>query len=244
MKNRGIYKIINSANQHFYVGSSVNLSRRKSRHFSELRTQKHNNQHLQAAWNKYGEGAFEFVVVEWVDDVDKLLEIENKWLKEHVGKEYCYNMGRDATAPALGLTGELSPTWGYKHTEEAKARIGAASKGRTLSKEVIDKIVASRKGYTHSVETRQKLSNAAKGEANFWYGKARPEFAEKVRKAVYCPTNDTFYPSVRHARDALGLMPTTINRALKSGQPISRGPFSGWEFRYVEKQNAPEERNK
>ena len=40
---RGIYKIINVINNKFYVGSAVDLKRRRTRHFSELRTGKHNN---------------------------------------------------------------------------------------------------------------------------------------------------------------------------------------------------------
>jgi hypothetical protein len=46
--------------------------------------------------------------------------------REHVGKEYCYNLGIDATAPMIGMGGELSPTWGYKHTDEAKEKIGVS----------------------------------------------------------------------------------------------------------------------
>ena len=76
---RGIYKIINIVNNKFYVGSAVNLTRRKTRHFSELRNGKHPNKHLQAAWLKYGEKSFIFVVVEELKEGDDLLETENKW---------------------------------------------------------------------------------------------------------------------------------------------------------------------
>jgi len=63
----GIYKIINVVNNKFYIGSSVDLRKRKSKHFSELRHNKHNNKHLQRAWDKYGEASFVFVVVEELD---------------------------------------------------------------------------------------------------------------------------------------------------------------------------------
>ena len=134
---RGIYKIINVVNNKFYVGSAVDFKRRKTRHFSELRTGKHNNRHLQAAWDKYGEQAFVFVVVEELPDDAELLAAENVWLKEHVGKEHCYNLGVDATAPMLGVGGEASPTWGYKHTPEAIVAITAASTGRVQDHETI-----------------------------------------------------------------------------------------------------------
>src|SRR5258706_4141008 len=103
---RGIYKIINVVNNKFYVGSAIDCKRRKTRHFSELRNGVHKNRHLQAAWNKYGEQAFVFVVVEnYAMDTD-LLQIENRWLQEHVGKEYCYNIGVNAITPMLGKNGE------------------------------------------------------------------------------------------------------------------------------------------
>lgn len=240
--NRGIYKIINTANQKFYVGSSVNLSRRKARHFRELAINKHPNKHLQAAWDKYGAAAFEFVIVELVGPDEDILAAENRWLKEHVGKDYCYNLGRDATAPSLGMKGELSPTWGRVRPQHERDAISRAGKLRVMSEESKRKISRALKGNVIPAEVREKISESLKGEKNPWFGKKRPEFAEKVRKAVFCPTNGVTYPSVRHAREALGISPPTINRALKSGQPISRGPFYQWEFRYVEKDHAPQNR--
>lgn len=231
---RGIYKIINITNNKFYVGSAVDLKRRKARHFSELRNGKHNNKHLQAAWIKYGESSFIFVVVEELDKEVDLLAAENVWLKEHVGKEYCYNLGVTATAPMLGVSGELSPTWGYKHTAEVKAIIAATSTGRVQSVETIKKKVARLIGKPRSAEVRAKISTALTGEGNYWYGKKRPDHGAKVAKEVHEITTDTYYPSVAVVREHFGFKPPTINRALKSGKPISRGPHKGLHFEYIE----------
>lgn len=233
---RGIYKIINVVNNKFYVGSAVDLKRRKTRHFSELRNKKHPNGHLQAAWIKYGEQAFVFVVVEELPDDADLLAAENVWLKEHVGKEYCYNLGVDATAPTLGMSGELSPTWGYKHTEEAKAVIAASSRGRSQDKETIRKKTAHLIGKPKSAEVRAKISATLSGEGNYWYGKKRPDHGAKVSRAVIAigPDGETVYPSIAALREALGIKPPTANRALKSGNPISRGPYAGWKFCYAQ----------
>jgi group I intron endonuclease len=106
---RGIYKILNLKNDKFYAGSTVNFSRRKRWHWWRLRRGDHYNKHLQAAWNKYGESRFVFVVVEELgEDVD-LLKAENVWLTEHVGKEYCYNPAQHAVAIGLGTFGVLNP---------------------------------------------------------------------------------------------------------------------------------------
>lgn len=233
----GIYKIINVVNNKFYVGSAVNFSRRKARHFSELRNNKHNNRWLQASWNKHGEKAFAFVIVEEVSDKAMLLEVENRWLKEHVGKEYCYNLGVDATAPMLGKSGKLSPTWGYKHSPENLAIITAASTGRKHTPEDIAKIKNYLTGKSKSVETRAKISQTLSGEGNYWYGKKRPDHADKVSKTVIAinPVGEELvYRSITELRQSLGIKPPTINRALKSGLPLARGPKKGWLFRYLD----------
>jgi group I intron endonuclease len=232
---RGIYKIINVVNNKFYVGSAVNLKRRKARHFSELRNGRHSNGKLQAAWRKYGEQAFVFVVVEELAESADLLAAENVWLKEHVGKDYCYNIGVDATAPHLGMSGPLSPTWGHKHTEEAKARIGEASKARIQTEEEKAKRRATMRGKPQPAEVRAKISATLSGEGNFWYGKTRPDHGAKVSKAVeVCDASGsvTIYPSILAVRGALSLKPPTVNRALKSGKPLTRGPYKGWSFKY------------
>lgn len=234
---RGIYKIINVVNNKFYVGSAVDLKRRKTRHFSELRNGKHNNRHLQAAWQKYGEHAFVFVVVEELAVDADLLAAENVWLKEHVGKAYCYNLGTDATAPMLGVSGEASPTWGYRHTPENLARIGSASKTRVQSDEEKEKRRATMRGKPQPADVRAKISATLSGEGSFWYGKKRPDHGAKVSKAVEVRDVHgvaTTYPSIQALREALNIKPPTVNRALKSGKPLVRGPLKGWIFKYVD----------
>lgn len=230
---RGIYKIINVVNNKFYVGSAVDLKRRKTRHFSELRTNKHKNKHLQAAWVKYGEQAFVFVVVEELPDDADLLAAENVWLKEHVGKDYCYNLGVDATAPMTGMGGELSPTWGRKRTLEELAAQNWT--GKTHTEEAKEKIRSHLIGKPKSAEVRAKISATLSGEGNYWYGKKRPDHGAKVSRAVVVkrPDGETVYPSIAALREELGIKPPTVNRALKSGKPLTRGKYVGWQFLYA-----------
>ena len=234
---RGIYKIINVVNNKFYVGSAVDLKRRKTRHFSELRTGKHNNRYLQAAWVKYGEQVFVFVVVEELPEDADLLAAENVWLKEHVGKDYCYNLGVDATAPMMGFGGELSPTWGYEHTEDAKVRIGIAAKGRKFTEETNKKKTAHLIGKPKAAEVRAKISATLSGEGNYWFGKKRPDHGAKVSRQVVATSPDgrtLKYDSIQALREASGMKPPTANRALKSGLPLKRGPYKGWSFKYLD----------
>ncbi len=62
----GIYRIRNTVNGKFYIGSATNLYQRRHVHFHELRNQIHFNPKLQAAFNKHGEQAFAFEVIELV----------------------------------------------------------------------------------------------------------------------------------------------------------------------------------
>lgn len=233
---QGIYKIINVVNNKFYVGSAVNFSRRKTKHFSELRTNKHFNNKLQNSWNKHGEKAFIFVVVEELELGVDILAAETVWLKEHVGKEYCYNIGTDATAPMLGKGGTSSPSWGYKHTKEAKARISKASTARVQTDEEKAKRIKSMQGHFVTPSTRAKISASLSGEKNCNYGKPRSqEFINKVSKAVLAIDINgklMIYPSISALRADLDMKPTTINRALKSGNLITRGRYTGWQFKY------------
>lgn len=60
----GIYRIKNSINNKIYIGSTKNIEARWAKHRALLRHNKHQNTHLQNAWNKYGENAFIFEVIE------------------------------------------------------------------------------------------------------------------------------------------------------------------------------------
>jgi group I intron endonuclease len=229
----GIYKIINIQNNKFYIGSAVNFSRRKTRHFSELRTGKHKNKHLQAAWNKYGESFFIFTPVEEVKDKSLLLEAENNWLKKHVGKAYCYNIGVDATAPMLGMSGELSPTWKRKRTQKELA--AQNWEGKTHSEESKEKIRQYLIGKPKSIQTRAKISATLSGEGNYWYGKKRPDHGAKVSKGVAVTNPSGFtvhFDSISALRRGFDFTATAVNRALKSGKPISRGPRKGYVIKY------------
>jgi len=91
MKKCGIYKIINTENDFFYIGSSVDITSRFCNHKSTLRKNSHNNPKLQNAWNKYGEKSFSFEIVELCDK-SKLHIIEQKHLNEIKNSSKTYNI--------------------------------------------------------------------------------------------------------------------------------------------------------
>lgn len=231
---RGIYKIINVVNNKFYVGSAVDFTRRKRVHWWNLRRGKHANKHLQSAWGKYGEDSFKFLIVEELPDDADLLAAENIWLKEHVGKDYCYNLATDATAPTTGWSGEKNPMYGktFSHTEDAKARIAAAASSRVQTDEEKAKRRKSMKGHHISAATKAKISATLSGEGNFWYGKKRPDHGAKVSKTVFSVRDGIMFPSLQAALQYYDIKMPTLRRALASGKPISRGKLTGYAFQY------------
>ena len=72
-----IYIITNIINDKKYIGSSVNYLKRKNSHICYLRSNKHHSQHLQNAYNKYGEENFKFKSIKKIlNDAKELLSLE------------------------------------------------------------------------------------------------------------------------------------------------------------------------
>ncbi len=136
-----IYRILNVANDHFYLGSSINVRRRRWEHWDSLRKGTHHCEALQTAWGEFGEDAFEFEVIEEVEDSAQLLHTEETYLMKYAGSPECYNTAMSAhQSPAMlprvrakisdGLRRKYEdplnhPRLGKKHTEGAKAKISA-----------------------------------------------------------------------------------------------------------------------
>mgnify|MGYP000355475291 CR=1 FL=1 len=64
MKNCGIYLIRNRISEKFYVGSSIDIDRRWTRHIDDLNKNKHHSVKLQNSWNKYGKDNFDFFIIQ------------------------------------------------------------------------------------------------------------------------------------------------------------------------------------
>ena len=63
----GVYKITNTINGKFYIGSSYDIEGRWDCHKKCLKGNYHNNPKLQHAWNKYGQNAFIFEILEFTN---------------------------------------------------------------------------------------------------------------------------------------------------------------------------------
>ncbi len=148
LNTSGIYAIRNMINEKVYIGSSTNMYRRRSKHFSYLRNNRHCNNHLQNAWNKYGENNFGFEVLEYVPE-ENLVEREKTWITNYSNEVY-------------NLTEVVEKE--FRLSEETKRKIGKANKGKVPSEEAKQKMSKAHKGLRPSEETIQKMSKAQKGK--------------------------------------------------------------------------------
>ena len=86
LKVSGIYCIENITNHKTYIGSSKNIYQRLLKHFALLKHNKHQNAHLQNAWNKYGEDSFRWFILELCDS--KELTEKEQYCIDLFGAEY------------------------------------------------------------------------------------------------------------------------------------------------------------
>lgn len=166
-KTSGIYQICNTINGHCYIGSSVDIQHRWSDHKHRLRKGVHHSQYLQRAFNKYGEDAFEFSVIETC--LVPVLILREQYYIDKLNPEY--NIVQTAGS-ALGMkhtdaarkkmsVAKTGLMVGYKHTEQARANMSIAA--RNMTPEHKKKISDTHKGMGHTKETRAKLSEIVKG---------------------------------------------------------------------------------
>jgi hypothetical protein len=76
----GIYEIRNLFTGDCYIGSSINLTQRKNRHFKDLKNNCHHSIILQRSFNKHGAEFFRFNVLEVIEDKTMLLTREQFYL--------------------------------------------------------------------------------------------------------------------------------------------------------------------
>ena len=125
MEISGIYKIINLKTNQIYIGSSVNLMRRKYEHFRQLKNGIHNNQFLQNSFNVYGINSFEFVILERCKK-SKCIEIEQNYI--------------NILKPKYNINPIAGSSLNVKHTNKTIEKIRKSQTGKIKSKETKDKI--------------------------------------------------------------------------------------------------------
>ena len=219
MKNV-IYKIRNVVNGNYYIGSTVDSRKRFWAHRKDLRLGQHVCVHLQRAWNKYGEDCFKFEVVEQLDSKEALFPAEQRWLDEHFGKEYCYNVAAHADAPMRDASPELRAHLAEK-TKAWLERDGHPRLGVSLTKEEKQKISQERVGKTAgadhyrygkqvSPEVRAKIGATQKGKPKAPGRTVSPEGRAKIRANIEAGRSHKHWVGKQHTEEAKAKMSKTV----------------------------------
>mgnify|MGYP001611756157 FL=1 len=97
----GIYRIVNLETGDFYIGRTVDLRARENKHWRDSRNGTNSCRRLQAAWDQWGEDAFEFEVLMTAEDasIEDMEALEQAYLDTFVGRPECYNDTTDARVP-------------------------------------------------------------------------------------------------------------------------------------------------
>lgn len=137
MKRSGVYRITNTVNGKVYIGSSEDAGHRFVAHRYLLRNGKHHARGLQRAYDKHGEAAFAFDMIEEVA-VPMLLVREQHWMDHHRstnsrrGYNICPAAGnrKGSTQPASVAETMRAFHTGKPKSQDHRSKIAAAHLGR------------------------------------------------------------------------------------------------------------------
>ena len=189
--NTGVYEIRNVVNSKVYVGSAKRFDLRWNTHRSFLRKGKHHSPHLQAAWNKYGEQAFEFRKLRVCSPKD-MIGYEQLVIDGFKSANRLHGYNARPTAESM---------LGYKHTPATRAKMVLAVTGRKASPETKALLSRQRTGrkmpewfpaFTRAHKTGTKHSDATKAIISA-KGVGRPcslQTREKKAKLTFAQVNE------------------------------------------------------
>jgi group I intron endonuclease len=185
----GVYCILNRVTRKRYVGSAAySFANRWKTHRKQLRSGCHHSVLLQRAWDKYGEDAFDFLVIQrcvpscclaveqrWMDllrssDPGRGFNVSptagsrlgNKQSPEAIAKISAANLGKVVSSETRAKTSAALK--GKRKSAEHVAKSAAAHRGRKHSEEHKRKIAAAGRGRTHSLDTKAKIGAAHRGK--------------------------------------------------------------------------------
>ena len=148
----GIYGIKNKINNNVYVGKTqMNFGDRWDSHRALLRENKHFNNHLQNAWNKYGESNFEFEILYEATINDDLDVLEKEYIAKYKNDGISYNISDG---------GDGGTNLGKHLSKETKNKIGNKNRkhmlGKKMSKATKKKMSLSQKERCSNMTLQEK----------------------------------------------------------------------------------------
>ncbi|HLK55045.1 MAG TPA: NUMOD3 domain-containing DNA-binding protein [Chthonomonadaceae bacterium] len=193
-----IYCLLNKTTDKVYIGQTRSEGVRFKQHRWQLRRNNHTNKHLQNAWNRDGEQAFDFFIIGSYTTQEEVDEAEKLFIGWYQGAGISYNvmsggerifdrlpetrekirlakLGLPASAEAqAALAYGRKIKKGSTLSEEHKQKLSEAHTGKTLSEEHKAKLSKAFTDREFTEEWKQKISEGVKGNQN-WLGKHHTE---------------------------------------------------------------------
>ena len=179
-----IYQIRNTINDKRYVGHSTKGRGRWSMHLYHLTHGSHPNRYLQAAWTKYGAGAFVFEIVEHCPTAERLA-------RDQAGIDQLKPARKGRPAPWVALARK-----GKKRPPEVGCKVSAALRGRPKSLQHRQAISRSMLGkpkseaarlasrHPHSKPNSPEVAQAKAKRLQLYWAQRKAAGLPRVRKTV------------------------------------------------------------
>ena len=168
----GIYSIENKTTHKKYIGQSVNIKNRWRCHKIDLKSNRHDNDYLQKAWNKYGQENFVFQILEECSE-EMLNERERYYidLYKTMNRDYGYNLksgGQDMNYVTEYVKNKISEgnKRYYEQNPEARLKNSIRAKKQWSNPDIKAKITGKNSGmygHKHTEEARRKIAGAHTG---------------------------------------------------------------------------------
>lgn len=157
----GVYQILNTTNGKRYIGSTTRtFAMRKGQHFYELRRNNHKNSKMQNAYNKYGENAFKFSIIEIIDNLNDIVFREDHYIK--------------TLKPEYNIRPNAESNFGLIFTDEHRENLSNAHLGQIPWNKDCTNV--------YSDEMKKRMSDSHKGNTAH-LGKHHSEATKEVLRA-------------------------------------------------------------
>lgn len=170
----GIYAITHMDSGRKYIGSAVNISKRWGEHIRQLKKNIHHSKFMQRSWDKHGHRSFSFDALLFCEK-SNLIFYEQTFLDAYqpafnsaptAGSQLGYKHSKETRKKLSAAVKRTRNFTGKSHSEESKEKISRAKKGvknGPLSDETKAKIGEAHRGRVRSEEYRKKISDGLKG---------------------------------------------------------------------------------
>lgn len=141
----GIYIIRNAADEKVYIGQSVDVEYRICNHFSNLKWNRHDNEHMQRAYNKNPD-AFSWELL--CECTEEELDAKEIWFIAEYG----------CADPRRGYNRSYGGQQEHRATIETRRKMSESKKGKMFTEEHRRKIGQANSRRRLSPETREKIA--------------------------------------------------------------------------------------